>query len=224
VLTGYFFPARPAVTERSCNADERLRTPLPRMRQDLGQPGPQHLRRLLSRPSKSPTITIRIRPRISRDTFASRAPNMWRYRELLPLPEGFQPSLPCWIYPAGERSAARRKDWIAPALHQERCRLPAHAELQRPRGGGRARQRAQLRIRYGGLLVDRQPGEFGSGASGARRLQSLDLYSLRSGARKNSRHPGLWREPGAHQRQLRSRESSLLADCRRPSRIVPGDL
>ena len=40
-----------------------------------------------------------IRPRISRDVFASRAPNMWRYRELLPLPEGFQPSLPVGFTP-----------------------------------------------------------------------------------------------------------------------------
>ena len=35
-----------------------------------------------------------LRSRLSRELFASRAPNMWRYRELLPLPEGFQPSLP----------------------------------------------------------------------------------------------------------------------------------
>src|SRR5260370_35770462 len=34
-----------------------------------------------------------IRPRISRELFASRAPNIWRYRELLPLPAGHQPSL-----------------------------------------------------------------------------------------------------------------------------------
>ena len=40
-----------------------------------------------------------LRSRISRDTFASRAPNMWRYRELLPLPEGFQPSLPVGYTP-----------------------------------------------------------------------------------------------------------------------------
>jgi threonine synthase len=40
-----------------------------------------------------------IRPRISRDLFASRAPNIWRYRELLPLPVGFQPSLPVGYTP-----------------------------------------------------------------------------------------------------------------------------
>jgi threonine synthase len=40
-----------------------------------------------------------IRPRISREQFASRAPNIWRYRELLPLPAGYQPSLPVGYTP-----------------------------------------------------------------------------------------------------------------------------
>ncbi|HUM04917.1 MAG TPA: threonine synthase [Terriglobales bacterium] len=40
-----------------------------------------------------------IRPCISRELFASRAPNAWRYRELLPLPAGYQPSLPVGYTP-----------------------------------------------------------------------------------------------------------------------------
>jgi threonine synthase len=40
-----------------------------------------------------------IRPRVSRELFASRAPNIWRYRELLPLPAGFEPSLPVGFTP-----------------------------------------------------------------------------------------------------------------------------
>src|SRR5580692_9720411 len=40
-----------------------------------------------------------IRSQISREVFASRAPNMWRYRELLPLPAGYQPSLPVGFTP-----------------------------------------------------------------------------------------------------------------------------
>src|ERR1700687_2895530 len=40
-----------------------------------------------------------IRTRISRELFASRAPNIWRYRELLPLPAGYQPSLPVGYTP-----------------------------------------------------------------------------------------------------------------------------
>src|SRR6202522_2635025 len=55
-----------------------------------------------------------IRAHISRDVFASRAPNMWRYRELLPLPAGYQPSLPVGFTPLvsaprlGEKIGSRR--------------------------------------------------------------------------------------------------------------------
>jgi threonine synthase len=55
-----------------------------------------------------------IRPRISRQLFASRTPNMWRYRELLPLPAGYQPSLPVGYTPLvsaprlGDRIGSRR--------------------------------------------------------------------------------------------------------------------
>jgi threonine synthase len=55
-----------------------------------------------------------IRPRISRELFSSRAPNIWRYRELLPLPAGFQPSLPVGFTPLvsaprlGEKVGSRR--------------------------------------------------------------------------------------------------------------------
>src|SRR5215470_13578694 len=40
-----------------------------------------------------------IRKTVSRGLFASRAPNIWRYRELLPLPAGYQPSLPVGFTP-----------------------------------------------------------------------------------------------------------------------------
>jgi threonine synthase len=55
-----------------------------------------------------------LRSRISRELFASRAPNMWRYRELLPLPAGFQPSLPVGYTPLvsalrlGDKIGSRR--------------------------------------------------------------------------------------------------------------------
>src|SRR3989441_11697884 len=40
-----------------------------------------------------------IRRLVSRQLFASRTPNLWRYRELLPLPAAFQPSLPIGFTP-----------------------------------------------------------------------------------------------------------------------------
>ncbi len=55
-----------------------------------------------------------LRAHVSRDAFASRAPNMWRYRELLPLPAESQPSLPVGFTPLtsaprlGEKIGSRR--------------------------------------------------------------------------------------------------------------------
>src|SRR5712672_2761726 len=54
-----------------------------------------------------------IRRLVSRQLFTSRAPNLWRYRELLPLPAGYQPSLPTGFTPLlsaphlGERTGLR---------------------------------------------------------------------------------------------------------------------
>ena len=55
-----------------------------------------------------------IRPRVSREVFAPRAPNMWRYRELLPLPDGYESSLPVGYTPLvsaprlGEKIGSRK--------------------------------------------------------------------------------------------------------------------
>ena len=55
-----------------------------------------------------------IRKQVSRELFASRAPNIWRYRELLPLPAEYQPSLPVGFTPLvsaprlGEKIGSRR--------------------------------------------------------------------------------------------------------------------
>jgi len=40
-----------------------------------------------------------VRPEMTRERIASRAPNMWRYAELLPLPPNFQPSTPAGFTP-----------------------------------------------------------------------------------------------------------------------------
>ena len=40
-----------------------------------------------------------VRGELTRERIASRAPNLWRYAELLPLPPGFQPSLPAGFTP-----------------------------------------------------------------------------------------------------------------------------
>ena len=57
-----------------------------------------------------------LRTRVSRELFASRAPNIWRYRELLPLPAGLSALPPGWIHAAGQRAATGREDRLAAAL------------------------------------------------------------------------------------------------------------
>jgi len=55
-----------------------------------------------------------LKKQVSRELFASRPPNVWRYRELLPLPAGYQPSLPVGYTPLvsaprlGEKIGSRR--------------------------------------------------------------------------------------------------------------------
>ena len=55
-----------------------------------------------------------LKTQLSRESFASRAPNIWRYCELLPLPAEFQPSLPVGFTPLvsaprlGEAIGSRR--------------------------------------------------------------------------------------------------------------------
>jgi threonine synthase len=56
-----------------------------------------------------------VRRQLNRELISSRAPNLWRYRELLPLPEDFQPSLPAGFTPL--LSAPRLADaWGAKRL------------------------------------------------------------------------------------------------------------
>ena len=109
---GNFYPARPAVTERSC----RMSTYELRCR-ECGKTWGNQPRSICEDCFSPLEVTYdydSIRPRISRQLFASRAPNMWRYRELLPLPAGYQPSLPVGYTPLvsaprlGDRIGSRR--------------------------------------------------------------------------------------------------------------------
>ena len=96
---GNFYPARPAVTERSC----KMETSTYQLRcRECGKTWGNQPRSICEDCFSPLEITYdydSIRSRISRELFASRAPNIWRYRELLPLPAGYQPSLPVGYTP-----------------------------------------------------------------------------------------------------------------------------
>src|SRR5713101_4685210 len=92
-----FYPARPAVTERSC----RMSTYELRCRECGKTWGNQP--RSICEDCFSPLEVSydydAIRPAFTRERIAQCPPNMWRYAELLPLPENFQPSLPVGFTP-----------------------------------------------------------------------------------------------------------------------------
>src|ERR1035437_4971873 len=100
------------------NGDEHLPAPLPRMRQDLGQPTPQLLRRLFLAARNH--LRLRFAPlapfaRTVRLACAEHVA-LSRTAAVAGRISGVAPS---GIHAARERSAARRRDRIAPALRQE---------------------------------------------------------------------------------------------------------
>src|SRR5450755_89976 len=97
------------------NEDEHLRTPVPRMRQGLGQPAAQHLRRLFL--AARNYLRLRFHPLayFARSVRLARAEHVALSR-VAAAAGGVSALPPRWFYPADKRSAARRKDWIAGAL------------------------------------------------------------------------------------------------------------
>src|SRR6478672_6368056 len=142
------------------------------MRQELGEPASVDLRRLFF----SPGSQLRLRCCARRIYAREDRPTPSQHVALLGTaspPPGLSCQLARRLYAAVERAEACAGNWGTQALHQERCCLPAYAELQGSRGGGGTVAGAGVRIRYGVLLIDRQPGEFCGGPSGTQRAQGV---------------------------------------------------
>src|ERR1022692_201149 len=95
---GIFSPARPSVAERSC----RMTTSYQLRCRECGKTLNNQPRSICETCFSPLEVTYdydAIRKQVSRELFASRAQNIWRYRELLPLPAGFTPSLPVGFTP-----------------------------------------------------------------------------------------------------------------------------
>ena len=73
-----------------------------------------------------------VRAEFTREKIAQRPPNMWRYSELLPLPQDFQPTLPVGFTPLlsapklakalGTRKLFVKNDAVSAAIGDERKR------------------------------------------------------------------------------------------------------
>jgi threonine synthase len=137
-----------------------------------------------------------IRPRVSREAFASRAPNMWRYRELLPLPEGYESSLPVGYTPLvsasrlGEKIGSRKL-----FVKNDAVCLPTLSFKDRVVAVALANARS-----------------FGFDTVACSSTGNL-ANSVAAQAARDGFKAGVWSRGGAHQRQLRSREPVVLADC-----------
>src|ERR1035441_4234482 len=111
---GIISPARPSVAERSC----KMSTSSYELRcRECGKTFENQPRSICEHCFSPLEVTYdyeAIRKQVSRELFASRPPNIWRYRELLPLPEGYQASLPVGYTPLvsaprlGEKIGSRR--------------------------------------------------------------------------------------------------------------------
>src|ERR1700751_1311441 len=98
---GKFSPARPADHKRKCIMGTSTSTYQLRCR-ECGKTWDNQPRSICEdffSPLEVSYDYDSLRPRVSRELFTSRAPNIWRYRELLPLPAGYQPSLPVGATP-----------------------------------------------------------------------------------------------------------------------------
>src|SRR5208283_5258174 len=109
---GKFSPARPTVAEGNCT----MRTSYQLRCRECGKTFDNQPRSVCEcfSPLEVTYDYDSLKKDVSRELFASRAENIWRYRELLPLPPGFTPSLPVGFTPLvsaprlGDRIASRR--------------------------------------------------------------------------------------------------------------------
>ncbi len=119
-----------------------------------------------------------IKKQVSRELFASRAPNIWRYRELLPLPAEFQPSLPVGFTPLvsaprlGEKIGSRRL-----CIKNDAVCMPTLSFKDRVVAVALANARS-FGFDTVGVLFNGQSGKFGGGAGRAAKASRRGSLSL----------------------------------------------
>ena len=163
-----------------------------------------------------------VRAQISQGTFtkeriAQRPPNMWRYSELLPLPQGYEPRLPVGFTPLFQapRLAEQLSGTTAAAgnlyIKNDAVCMPTLSFKDRVVAVALSQAKA-FGFDTVSLLVHRKPGQCCRRARRARGIEGLDLYPFRPRACEDSGNERFRREGGAHRRQLRPGQPPLLAD------------
>ena len=121
---------------------------------------------------------------------------------------------PRGLHPAGARAQPGPRVGRARALRQERRGLPPDVLVQGPRGRGRGRQGARVRLRHGGVRLDRQPRELGGGPRGGGAPGVLRLHPRRPRVGQGDRDARLRPDPGGGAGDLRRRQPPLRRDRR----------
>src|SRR5580658_1863266 len=116
VLTGVFLPGSSRSHGKKLhNGDEHVPAPLPRMRQDLGQPTAKYLRRVFLATRNYLRLRFTALARFARPVRLARAEHLALSR--IAAAAGWISAVAAGgIHAAGKRSAAGRKDWIAAAV------------------------------------------------------------------------------------------------------------
>jgi len=174
-----------------------------------------------------------LRQTTSREAVSRRAFNMWRYSEFLPLPQGFTPSQPIGGTPLvksrklgehlGVKNLYFKNDAVCFPSLSFKDRVVATALAAARRFGFET-----IGCSSTGNLANAV-----GGTGRAARIRHLRVHSRRSGAGEDPEHRGIWRADCADQRQLRSCQPPLHADCgqvplgtceRQPASVLRGRL
>ena len=121
-----------------------------------------------------------VRGRFTRETVAAGPANIWRYKELLPIPEGFQPDLPVGFTPLVRAKHLGKRIGAANLyVKNDAVCFPTLSFKDRVVAVALANAQA-LRLHHGRLLVHRQPRELGRRAGRAPRPEGLHPRARRT--------------------------------------------
>ncbi len=121
---------------------------------------------------------------------------------------------PRGLHSAASRAEPRRRARVPRDLGEERLGLPPDVVVQGSRGVGRGHEGARVRLRHGGVRLDRKPRELRRRPRRRGPAEVVHLHPGRSRAGQGARDPGLQPDPGRGSRHLRRGEPALLGDRR----------
>ena len=147
----------------------------------------------------------RIKKSLTKAAIQSRPKTMWRYRELLPVAERTDRRPAGRLHAARQGRPARQETRHPRTLGQERHGQLPHPLVQGPRRERGVEPRARTRLRHRRLRLDRQSGQFRRRQCRGRRIESLRVHSVGSGAGQNRQLAHLRRDTSSASKAITTR-------------------